>query len=185
MCLDDNDASEDIDCFPVSEEDRDCVVFLMRGLLKEIPPASIRDAAILLLALERLPDPTAGVDMSCSFKWFLGSENQSRLRAIDKLQIMTAVETLRIFFCGEGTVLVVDDAWADVSIDEETLRLGVGVNVTGPAGHDTASRIIFEIGAGGSAGSEKAFKQWLGIASALALVRLEPYRERRRANDVS
>ena len=58
MCLDDNDASEDIDCFPVSEEDRDCVVFLMRGLLKEIPPASIRDAAILLLALERLPDPT-------------------------------------------------------------------------------------------------------------------------------
>ena len=172
MCLDDDDAGEDIDRFPLSEEHRLYIAFLVRGLLKDISPASIRDAAILLLALERLPDPTVGVDMSCSFKWFLGSENQRDLRAGDKLQLMTAVETLRIFFCGEGTALVIEDAWADVSIDEETLRLGVGVNVSGPAGHDAASRILFEVEAGGPAGSEKAFDQWYTIATALALVRL-------------
>jgi hypothetical protein len=67
---DDQDSDESENQFPIGINDRrkiDQVIALIRRQLASMAPSELRTAAAVLLALERLPTPTRGVDIVFGF----------------------------------------------------------------------------------------------------------------------
>ena len=113
------------------------VIEFVRKQLPAMSPGHIRSAAGVLLALERLPAMTAGIQITFGFVQHNTNGNYG---------------------------------WADISISESELRLGIGEHYYDPSvGGDTESRILFEAVAGGDSaeGDIDDWRQWTACAHSI------------------
>ena len=111
------------------------VTKLVRSRLPAMTPNHLRSAAALLLALERLPVTTPGIDMTFGFTQRNTDGNYG---------------------------------WADITISEDEITLGVGEHFYDPrVGGDTESRDVFAATAGGDA-TDGDIDDWTEVATVIS-----------------
>ncbi len=138
--VDREEVGDDLDPhrFPLSPDDIlkvAKVTKLVRSQLPAMMPNHLRSAAALLLALERLPVTTPGIEMTFGFTQRNTDGN-----------------------CG----------WADITISEHEITLGVGEHFYDPGvGGDTESRDVFAAIAGGNA-TDGDIDDWTEVAAVIS-----------------